>query len=45
MILLFIIFVASFLMVQAPPGNALTAEIQQLQSRGGTVPQEQITGL
>ena len=44
-ITLFIISVASFLMVQAPPGNALTAEIQQLQSRGGTVPQEQITGL
>lgn len=44
-ITLFIISVASFLMVQAPPGNALTAEIQQLQSRGGTVPQEQITAL
>jgi peptide/nickel transport system permease protein len=44
-ITLFIISVASFLMVQAPPGNALTAEIQQLQSRGGTVPREQITAL
>jgi peptide/nickel transport system permease protein len=44
-ITLFIISVASFLMVQAPPGNALTAEVQQLQSRGGTVPREQITAL
>lgn len=44
-ITLFIISVASFLMVQAPPGNALTAEIQQLQSRGGTVPREQVTAL
>lgn len=42
---LLIISVASFIMVDAPPGNALTAEIQQLRARGGDIPHSQIVAL
>ncbi|GAB3398917.1 ABC transporter permease [Flindersiella endophytica] len=42
---LVIISIASFVMVEAPPGNALTAEIQRLRSQGGEVSQDQIKAL
>jgi peptide/nickel transport system permease protein len=42
---LFIISVASFVMVEAPPGNALTAQIQQLRSTGGDVSEGQVKAL
>jgi peptide/nickel transport system permease protein len=42
---LLIISMASFVMVEAPPGNALTAEIQRLRAQGGEVSQDQIQAL
>jgi peptide/nickel transport system permease protein len=42
---LVIISIASFVMVEAPPGNALTAEIQRLRAQGGEVSQDQIQAL
>jgi peptide/nickel transport system permease protein len=42
---LLIISIASFVMVEAPPGNALTAEIQRLRAQGGEVSQDQIQAL
>lgn len=42
---LLIISIASFVMVEAPPGNALTAEIQRLRAQGGEVSQDQVKAL
>lgn len=42
---LLIVSIASFIMVEAPPGNALTAEIQRLRAQGGEVSQDQIQAL
>ncbi|MET9023378.1 ABC transporter permease [Actinopolymorpha sp. NPDC004070] len=42
---LFIISIVSFVMIQAPPGDALTAEIQRLRSIGNNVSQDQIDAL
>jgi peptide/nickel transport system permease protein len=42
---LFIISIVSFVLIQAPPGDALTAEIQRLRSIGNNVSQDQITAL
>ncbi|GAA5033639.1 ABC transporter permease [Actinopolymorpha pittospori] len=42
---LFIISIVSFVLIQAPPGDALSAEIQRLRSIGNNVSQDQITAL
>ncbi|WP_020575954.1 ABC transporter permease [Actinopolymorpha alba] len=42
---LFIISIVSFVLIEAPPGNALTAEIQRLRSIGNNVSQDQIDAL
>ncbi|MGH3490938.1 MAG: ABC transporter permease, partial [Actinopolymorphaceae bacterium] len=42
---LFIVSIVSFVLIEAPPGDALTAEIQRLRSIGNNVSQDQITAL
>lgn len=42
---LFIISIVSFILIEAPPGDALTAEIQRLRAIGNNVSQDQITAL
>lgn len=42
---LVVISFLGFVLIQAPPGDALSAEIQRLQSLGSNVSQEQITAL
>lgn len=42
---LFVISVLGFLLIQAPPGDAATAEIQRLQALGSNVSQEQIDAI
>lgn len=42
---LVVISFLGFVLIQAPPGDALTAEIQRLQALGSNVSQEQITAL
>lgn len=44
-ITLILISMIGFILIEAPPGSALTAEIQRLQSIGGTVSQSQIDAL
>ena len=42
---LFIISIVSFILIEAPPGSALTAEVQRLRAIGNNVSQDQITAL
>lgn len=42
---MFFVSIIGFLLVEAPPGDALTAEIQRLRAIGGTVSQQQIDAL
>jgi peptide/nickel transport system permease protein len=42
---MFIISIVSFILIEAPPGSALTAEIDRLRALGNNVSQDQITAL
>jgi len=42
---LFVISIVSFILIEAPPGDALTAEIQRLRSIGNNVSEDQIKAL
>ncbi len=42
---LFIISIVSFILIEAPPGSALSAEIQRLRALGNNVSQDQIVAL
>jgi peptide/nickel transport system permease protein len=44
-ITLFIISIIGFILIELPPGSALTAEVQRLRSMGGDVSQDQIEAL
>jgi peptide/nickel transport system permease protein len=45
LVTMFFVSIIGFLLAEAPPGDALTAEIQRLRAIGGTVSQQQIDAL